>query len=135
MTIHHASCHCRQLSLDCEGNPTMVALCHCKDCQRRTGSAIHLGAWFARTNTKLTGEYKIYTTVQHDGLEMAYHFCPTCGSNLFWTTPKMPGAMGVAVGCFADPQFPQPKVSFYENQRHAWLTLPENIKRLVEGGQ
>ena len=42
---------------------------------------------------------------------MTFHFCPECGSTLFWEPERMPPLIGVAVGAFADPSFPQPEQS------------------------
>jgi hypothetical protein len=32
--------------------------------------------------------------------------------------------VGVAVGAFADPHFPPPRVSVYDSRRHPWVQLP-----------
>jgi hypothetical protein len=135
MKTHKAACHCGKLEVICRSEPTFVAICHCEDCQRRTGSPYHTGSWFKKDTTEIHGESSVYTLLEHDGVEMSYHFCPNCGSNVFWETPAMTGALGVAVGCFADPQFPKPTVSFYDNQRYDWVTVPEGLNTFSEGGQ
>ena len=47
--------------------------------------------------------------------------CPDCGSTVFWELSGFHDVIAVAVGGFADPSFPAPKVSVYEQRRHAWL--------------
>jgi len=32
--------------------------------------------------------------------------------------------VGVAVGAFADPSFPAPRVSVYDSRRYSWVRLP-----------
>nr|WP_246674248.1 GFA family protein [Mesorhizobium sp. B4-1-1] len=44
-----ASCACGQLKISCDGEPRLVALCHCLECQRRTGSTYVIAAFFARS--------------------------------------------------------------------------------------
>ena len=59
--------------------------------------------------------------------------CPNCGSSMFWDMPQNEVAMAVAVGAFADPEFPVPTVSFYEQQRHSWVKVPDRISRYACG--
>ena len=54
-----AECHCGSLVAIAAGNPEQVDLCHCKACQRRTGTAFHLGATYLKDRVRLEGERKI----------------------------------------------------------------------------
>jgi hypothetical protein len=102
--VRVAACHCRQLRVETTGEPFAVSICHCVDCQRRTGSA------FGRK-------------------EHIFHFCPECGSQVFRTEPSEPELVVVSVGSFADPSFPAPRESGYDSRRHAWVQLPDSIQR------
>jgi hypothetical protein len=55
---------------------------------------------------------------------MNYHFCPTCGSTVFWENSGFPGQVMVAIGNFADPRFPAPTIAVWEQSRHHWVSLP-----------
>jgi hypothetical protein len=46
---------------------------------------------------------------------MHFQFLPVCGSTVYW---EPPGFVTVAVGNFADPNFPAPRVSVYEERQH-----------------
>lgn len=125
-----AQCHCGQVKLTCEGEPSPVIACHCQLCQRRTGSPIHIGAWFDRENVKFEGETTEYTRTTGDaGLPVTFNFCPTCGTSIWWLSPRpngpLSGKVGIAGGCFADPDFPPPNISLYEKRRHSWISVPE----------
>lgn len=123
-----ASCQCGQLSVTTMGDPLRVAMCHCEECQRRTGSAFNLGAVFDESNVELAGEFSVYRRTGDLGLEIEFHFCPKCGSNVHWIHG---GVHVVAVGCYADPGFPEPTVSLYGKRRHHWLTKLEGIPGYV----
>ena len=125
-----ATCQCGQFSAKTIGDPERVAMCHCEECQRRTGSSYNLGAVFVESNVELKGEYSTYTRTGDSGLEIEYHFCPTCGSNVHWIYG---GVHVVAVGCFADPDFPQPTVSLYGKRRHHWISTMKGIPNFVGG--
>lgn len=133
MDKHIARCHCGAVQLDCLGEPLFVAMCHCQECQRRTGSSYNLGAWFGRENVTIKGDFKIHHRAGDEGTALKYYFCSECGSNVYWEASSMQTAVGVAVGCFADADFAQPTVSFYDKRRHSWVKVPENIPRYVAG--
>ena len=56
MITRQASCSCGQLLVTCEGEPRRVSLCHCLECQRRTGSAFGIAAFFTREALAITGD-------------------------------------------------------------------------------
>lgn len=125
-----ATCHCGELVLTCERAPAFVAMCHCELCQRRTGTSFSLGAWFDRGSVTVVGSERIYVRTGDDtGAEIRFHFCPTCGTTLYWESPDggLPDMYGVAVGCFADPRFPGPTLSVHGRRRHEWLSLPSAL--------
>ncbi|HEX8538903.1 MAG TPA: GFA family protein [Cystobacter sp.] len=51
------------------------------------------------------------------------HFCPVCGTTLFWRIERAPGMIYVAVGGFADADFPEPEVAVYGEQAPPWLRI------------
>jgi len=127
-----AACHCGQLRVTTTGEPERVGICHCQACQRRTGSLFHAGAYFTKEQVRSAGEYKTYERDSDSGFKIRFHFCPVCGSSVFWDGDRIPELCGVAVGAFADPNFPPPKYSIWEESRHAWLNVPD-IERFAQG--
>lgn len=129
-----AQCRCRKVTITCEGNPDPVIMCSCRGCQRRTGSLLHIGAWFPEEDVRIEGETKSYTRNDGDmGLEVTYNFCPNCGTSIWW--PGIPGKIGIAGGCFADPDFPPPTMSEYEQTKHPWISAPEGAQRFEKAPQ
>jgi len=103
-------------------------MCHCLACQKRTGSAFGVQARYPRDKvTAIEGESKRYTRVGDSGGTAEFHFCPTCGATVYWEIGALPGFVAVAVGAFADPQFPPPRISIYEVRRHAWATVSPDV--------
>ena len=125
MTTRTASCACGQLRITCVGEPQIVALCHCLDCQRRTGSAFGISAFFLRDRISSEGRTRTYRRSSDSGRAVTFHFCPDCGSTVFWEPERMPAAIAVAAGCFADPSFPAPTQSVWEERRHPWVNALE----------
>ena len=119
----NAACACGQLRLACSGEPVRVSVCHCLDCQRRTGSAFGVQARYPRADVTIEGESRTFTRTGDSGTSATFHFCPGCGSTVYWKSQAVPGFVTVAAGAFADPQFPQPRVSVYEERRHPWVAI------------
>jgi hypothetical protein len=126
-----ATCHCGQLNLVTHGEPFAVSICHCLACQRRTGSAFGMQAGFRTEQVRVTGRYREFSRVsdEADRKEHVFHFCPDCGSQVFYTEPSEPDLVVVSVGSFADPSFPPPTESGYDSRRHLWLGLSASIGR------
>jgi hypothetical protein len=124
----HASCHCGQLVLRCAGDPSKVSMCHCLDCQRRTGSLFSVAAFFPRESVgRTTGTARSFTRPSASGFAVTFHFCPECGSSLWWEPERMPHLVGVAAGAFADPGFPMPEQAVWCDDRHGWFELPAGM--------
>jgi hypothetical protein len=75
-----------------------------------------------KSEVRIEGQDKIYARMADSGFEIRFHFCPNCGSSVFWEGDRGPDYYGIAVGCFADPNFPPPVYSAYEEAMHPWLT-------------
>ena len=136
MTIRRAACSCGQLSLAIEGEPTRIAMCHCLECQRRTGAVISNQARFHREQVKISGQATAWKRSADSGNALIFHFCPLCGSTVYWEGEGFPGYLAVAVGNFADPSFPGPTIAVWEESRHPLLALPPGTppKRVAKHG-
>jgi len=123
MNSRTASCSCGQLRIEVTGEPRVVGMCHCLACQRRTGSVFAALASFAAPY-KVSGTATEYVRVGDQGAAFRFRFCPVCGTTVFHTEEGEVDGVGVAVGAFADPNFPAPKYSIYDCRRHPWVQLP-----------
>jgi hypothetical protein len=131
MATREAACHCGQLRLEVTGDPFAVSICNCLACQRRTGSAFGMQAGFKGDQVQVVGRFSDYARIsdEADRKEHVFHFCPDCGSQVFYTEPTEPDLVVVSVGSFADPSFPPPTESGYDSRRHPWVGLADSIQR------
>ena len=106
MTTRRAACSCGQLQLTIEGEPSRISMCHCLECQRRTGAVISNQARFRREQVTFAGKATAWMRTAESGNALTFHFCPTCGSTVYWEGEGFPGYVAVAIGNFADPNFP-----------------------------
>ena len=136
-----ASCNCGQLRVTCTGpDPDRVVMCNCYLCQKQTGSPFSLQARFPNEQVKIEGKSTAWkfpiegakpttfrTCAGSDGIAtnsaadlVTSHFCPVCGSTVYYFRKSDPARTGVRVGAFADPTFPPPMGSGFEEYAHPW---------------
>lgn len=128
MTTRQATCSCGKLSLIAQGEPLRVSVCHCTACQRRTGSVFGMQARFSSDNVNIDGPSKKYVRTADSGNRITFHFCPDCGSTMYYQLGDAPDMIAIPVGAFADPGFPPPQFSVYETRQHTWVVLPDNME-------
>jgi len=130
MATRKASCNCGKLSVTYEGpDPERISLCQCNYCQRRTGSVLSVQARLPAEHVTIEGQSKTWTVPADSGKPASrcdsmggtYHFCPECGSTLYWEIDDSPDFLGVAVGGFTDPTFPPPMISGFEAYGRPWV--------------
>jgi hypothetical protein len=128
-----ATCHCGAVTVAVAVPITDVNVCHCQSCQRRTGSPFGMIAWVAKADVTVSGETRAWTRDADSGRAFTSRFCPQCGSNILFETPMRPTAIGIAAGAFADPGFPPPVRSVWEESRHPWVMLPDGALHFDQG--
>ena len=129
-----ASCQCGKLTATvAEGAEAMTVLCHCLDCQRRSGSPFGIIAYFPQETVTVSGSPREFTRPTDAGNSFTTGFCPECGSTVYAKASRMPEITGVPVGALADPLFPMPIRSVYEQSRHTWIRLSEGMRRHPRG--
>lgn len=101
----------------------MIALCHCRSCQRRTGSAFGVAVFFNSENVQCAGNARSFTRAGDSGHDVTFNFCETCGTTVYWTPNAYPRLTAVALGCFEDPSGLEPEKVVYGHLRHPWVNL------------
>lgn len=129
-----ARCQCGSLTatIDDGAEPTII-MCHCLDCQRRTGSHYGSIAYYPGEAVAVVGEAREFTRPTDAGNTFTSGFCPRCGSTVYARASRLPEITGITVGTIADPAFPRPLRSVYEQSRHHWLTLPDGMGHHPQG--
>ena len=129
--VRIATCPCGQLCVEVAGDPVRISVCHCLNCKRRSGSAFAAQARWADDSVTITGESRLYRHTGDSGGVGTFRFCPTCGTTVSYVIDSMPGVTAVAIGTFADPDFPAPEYSVYENRQHKWVAiLGDNVEHM-----
>ena len=123
MTTRTATCRCGQLAATATGEPVRVSVCHGLDCQKRSGSSFAAQARWPTGQVTISGEARVWTRIGDSGAATDFSFCPTCGANLFYRGGGFPDLIAIAIGAFADPAFPAPMFSVWEQRKHGWVEI------------
>src|SRR2546423_666345 len=113
-------CLCGRCSYVIEGDPVVVAHCHCLDCQRLSGAGHATGAMFSTEGIRLSGEMASFSLTSENGNTVTRLFCSTCGSPLFGKNSGMPGFMTVTLGTLDDPNALVPQLALFARTRRNW---------------
>ena len=129
-----AKCCCGACAIQVKGEPAINAVCHCRDCQRRTGSAFGWSTYFPNAAVVATlGAFRTYSPPgKAPGAEdwQERVFCGKCGTTLSWRSADFEGLTGIAGGCFVDAEapLPEPTMTVGNETRCGWVTLPAGWK-------
>ncbi len=124
--LSSGQCLCGEVKYTIKGEPAWMAQCHCKDCQRASGTGHASLAFFKEEQLEIEGEVVSFGVEADSGNTNVRHFCPKCGSRLFSTNSGRPGMKGVAIGCVDDHAWFKPGAVVYCKDRPDWdLTSTE----------
>lgn len=118
-------CTCGEIAYEVAERPLFVHCCHCRWCQRETGSAFALNAiWEDDRLTVLSGTPDVVETPSESGKGQRIARCPTCRVAL-WSRYATPGLVFVRVGTLEDPDACPPDIHIFTESRQPWVVLPE----------
>jgi hypothetical protein len=108
------------VTYEIEGDPIVVAHCHCVDCQRLSGAGHTTGAMFPADKILIRGDVSEFRLESEAGSVVTRTFCPKCGSPLFGRNTRMAGFMTVTAGTLDDPNSLEPQVVVFARTRRDW---------------
>jgi hypothetical protein len=129
MTLE-GGCACAAVRYKLTAAPMIVHACHCRDCQKLTGSAFVLNMWIERKFVESSGA----TPVSHrltagTGKPHDVFSCPNCGTALWSKYHAAPGdTLTVRAGTLDDPAAVKPDVHIFTRSKLPWLELPKDAR-------
>ena len=105
MAEHQGGCLCGGIRYETRAMPTRVTVCHCRFCQKATGSAYMVEPIFNRDDfAVLTGAPETFDLASTgSGKTVHVHFCAECGTKLWLSFERFADAVGVYAGTFDNP--------------------------------
>ena len=127
-------CTCRHVRYRLVGEPMIVHACHCRWCQRETGSAHALNAIYeAERVVHTAAEPEIVDTPSASGKGQNIARCPKCKVAIWSNYPGSgPVSRFVRVGTLDEPDRLAPDVHIFTSTKQPWLTLPPGAMAVPE---
>ena len=128
-TLREGGCGCGHVRYRVAGEPIFVNNCHCRNCQRQTGSTSVVNAFFeAERVTLLAGALTDFGVVAGSGGPHVIRRCARCGSALWSAYPRLGElGLGVRLGTLDDPGAWRPDAVIFTENALPWVTIPEGI--------
>ena len=121
-------CACGTVRYRLQSAPMFVHCCHCRDCQRQTGSAFVLNALIETDRIVLTAGAPQPTPVPTDsGGPHDIYRCPQCQTALWSDYGRRPALRFLRVGTLDDPDALTPDVHIFTRSKLPWVALPERV--------
>jgi hypothetical protein len=122
-------CTCGEVRYRLKARPLFVHCCHCRWCQRETGSVFVLNALIEADNVELlAGEPAVIDTPSESGAGQKIHRCPKCQVAL-WSVYSGAGPKFrfVRVGTLENPHACPPEIHIFTDSKQPWVILPDDV--------
>jgi hypothetical protein len=124
-------CQCGALRYRIEGEPVALAVCHCSECQRGSGSAFGMSLVVPRGAFRmLAGEPKIWTRSSDSGRAVRCAFCAECGVRIYHQPERMPDTLNVKPGTLDDRSWLAPSAHVWLRSKQPWVPIPDGVRRV-----
>ena len=126
------SCLCGTVRYRADAEPVFTGVCHCRNCQKESGSAFAVVIGVPQAALSVQGDLKTYRDRGDSGKTMLRRFCPECGSTVMDEAEGMPGVVMVQVGTLDDPSWVEPRSQIYCDSAQPWVKLGGEIQRFAK---
>jgi hypothetical protein len=122
-------CICGAVRFEVDGEPLFSSNCHCRDCQRASGSGYMPLMGFPKDAIRITGEVRYFERKAATGTSETEGFCPVCGARLFAYAQAYEGIFLVRAGSLDDPSVYRPQADIYTSSAQPWDHMDPNLPK------
>jgi hypothetical protein len=126
------SCLCGAVRYTAEADPTAATVCHCRDCQKFTGSAFATLLAVGKEKLTINGPLKTFSSIGGSGKPILRHFCPECGSSIAEEPGTRPDMVILNVGTFDDPTVAKPAREIFRDDALPWIEVHGDVQRFAK---
>ena len=122
-------CLCGKVRYSANAEPAFVGVCHCKDCQKFSGSAFAVVVGVPEAAFLVQGTVAMYSKAGDTGKSVERRFCPDCGSSIVEATASMPGIAMINSGTLDDASWVKPAMQIFCDSAQQWVQLGGEMQR------
>ena len=120
---------CGRIRYSAEAEPLMTAICHCKHCQRQSGTAFSIIVGVPRASLSMEGEPKTFEDRGASGRPVHRLFCPDCGSPVVSEVDVRPDVAFIKAGTLDDTSWLRPTAEIWCGSEQPWVRQGEERRR------
>jgi hypothetical protein len=121
-------CACGAVRYRMTSPPMAVHCCHCRDCQRQTGSAFVLNALIEAARVEVQTGAVVRSSMPTDsGRPHGIYRCSSCGTAVWSEYGGLEKLRFMRVGTLDEPRALAPTVHIYTRSKHPWVRLPDGV--------
>ncbi len=121
---------CGSLRYTSSAEPVMVAICHCTDCQKQSGSAFSVNVGVPEASIKLTGDTaRGYAVTGTSSQAVTRYFCTTCGGPTHTVPEAFQGLAVIKAGTLDDSSWVKPGVQIWCDSAQPWGVISDEIQK------
>lgn len=134
---HEGGCVCGAVRYRVKAAPQVGLVCHCRWCQKRSGSAFSFNAYCREEDVEfLSGQLTKYEHRSDEtGRWLRTEFCRVCGTPITHTTELRPGLRAIAAGTLDDPDSFSIARHIWTRSARPWVAIPEGVEAYEKGSQ
>ena len=121
-------CLCGQIRYRSDVEPLMVAICHCKNCQRQSGASYSVSFIVPKGAINIDGELTLYADTGDSGNTVNRYFCQKCGSPIFSESDALGAVTVMKVGSLDDTSWVMPTMEIYCDSAQKWTTVESQLE-------
>ncbi len=122
-------CLCGEVRYEITQEPIAMGKCHCRDCQKATGSAYFPYILVSPDTLKISGASIDYTMKGSSGKDVTRTFCPQCGSYVFGEPSILEGLRTVSGATLDNPEDYKPDADIWVEHLQDWDILDPNTTK------
>ena len=126
------ACLCGAVRYTTSADPIRSGVCHCRDCQRFTGSAFGALVSVPKSSLTITGMMKTFSSPGGSGQPIQRHFCPECGSSIAEEAAAAPGLVILNIGTLDDPTSVTPGREIFCDDALSWVRVTGDVPRFAK---
>ena len=126
-------CQCGSVRYRIEGPALGLAVCHCTECQRQSGSAFGMSLAVAADSFRLlSGELKTFTVVCDSGRSKRCAFCPDCGTRIHHQIIE--AVLSIKPGTLDETSWLTPDAHYWTQSKQPWVPIPDGVPCIRDDG-
>jgi hypothetical protein len=130
--VIEGGCQCGRVRYRVEGKSFGLAVCHCTECQRQSGSAFGMSLAVASSAFKLhSGALKTFEVKCDSGRIKTCAFCRDCGTRIYHQTST---GMSIKAGTLDDTSRLKPDAHYWTMRKQPWVVVPDGVPQFGDDG-